>query len=187
MSPDEDRQARDAVTTLLTECVLWFCESSTPTIVRGSSDQHVIMGAWEGVQREATLQSHMGQVAARVAVCYEPARRIRQLQTQREVQESCVQGGVAQLPHGMLPCEPREQVEEEEVGEIVKRIKKEERKVRNRASAWRSNMRNRAMIQGLGLKLESERKRVGELITRQQKLKMENTALRRAAYGHSET
>lgn len=66
----------------------------------------------------------------------------------------------------------------EDVGAIVKRIKMEERKVRNRESAHRSNERKRAVKAVLEKELGKERLKVCELRLRERRLREENGSLR---------
>lgn len=68
----------------------------------------------------------------------------------------------------------------EDVAAIVKRMKAEERKIRNRASAHRSNMRNKAVKEALENELTVARDRIIQLRNRETMLRRENLKLRRA-------
>lgn len=67
----------------------------------------------------------------------------------------------------------------EDVGSIVKRMKAEERRIRNRESAHRSNQRKRAVMALLEKEVWRARRRAYELQVRENKLQEENRLLRK--------
>lgn len=76
----------------------------------------------------------------------------------------------------------QETKEEADVGTIVKQMKAEERKIRNRASAHRSNQRKRAVKAALEIELYRERRKVCELRLKEKMLLEENRRLRQVRY-----
>lgn len=79
-----------------------------------------------------------------------------------------------------------DETEESDVATTLKRIKAEERRMRNRESAYRSNARKRAVREALQKELCRERGRLCELRMRMKMLQEENGRLRNAVCGSGE-
>lgn len=77
-----------------------------------------------------------------------------------------------------VPAETEETEETEDVATIIKKMKAEERKIRNRQSAHRSNQRKRAARAELEKEIWRERQKICELRRREKILQAENSLLR---------
>lgn len=73
--------------------------------------------------------------------------------------------------------------ETDDVATIIKRMKDEERKIRNRASAHRSNERSRAVREALGKELRVLRGKVCELRLIEKRLRDDNLRMRNVLQG----